>query len=122
MKFIDLSIPIINPEELIYDPPLTQPHIEYNDHLIGAEEMSGLFRKLDPKNHLPDGKGWATEKIILTTHSGTHMDAPWHYAPVQDKEIGMKKAKTIDEFPLEWGMGPLIVLNCTEMKERSIEK
>ena len=117
MKFIDLSIPIINPEELLFDPPLTQPHVEYNDHQIGAEELSGLFRKLDPKNHLPDGKGWATEKIILTTHSGTHMDAPWHYAPVQDKEIGMKKAKTIDEFPLEWGMGPLIVLNCTEMKE-----
>jgi len=120
MKFIDLSISIINPEELLYDPPLTQPHIEYNDHQTGANEMCGLFRKLNPEEHLPDGKGWATERLTLTSHSGTHMDAPWHYAPVQDKEIGIIKAKSIDEFPLEWGMGPLIILDCTDKEEGHI--
>jgi len=88
MKFVDLSIPIINPEELIFDPPLTQPHIEYNDHDHGAEEMGFVFSKLKPEDHLPNGKGWATESLTLGTHSGTHMDAPWHFAPIQDKEIG----------------------------------
>ena len=117
MKFIDLSIPIINPDEMIFDIPATQPHIDYSDHDRGAEEMMGLFMKLNPKEHLPVGKGWATELITLNAHSGTHMDAPWHFAPIQDSEIGEKKAMTIDEFPLEWGIGPLIVLDCTDLED-----
>jgi len=115
MKFIDLSIPIINPDELVFDPPLTQPKVEYRLHDRGAEEMSFAFPKLVPADHLPNGKGWATDMLQLSTHSGTHMDAPWHFAPVQDKEIGEKKAMTIDEFPLEWGIGPLVVLDCRDM-------
>ena len=117
MKFIDLSIPIINPEEMVFDPPLTQPHIDYSGHERGAEEMAFAFYKLNPKEHLPEGKGWATDSLQLSTHSGTHMDAPWHFAPVQDNEIGVKKAQTIDEFPLEWGMGPLIVIDCTDFED-----
>ena len=117
MKFIDLSIPIINPEELTFDPPITAPRIEYSDHDTGAEQMGFVFPKVKPEEHLPDGKGWAVESITLGTHSGTHMDAPWHFAPIQDKEIGQKKAMTIDEFPLEWGIGPLIVLDCTDFEE-----
>ncbi len=117
MRFIDLSIPIINRDELVFDPPLTSPQIEYTDHTEGAEQMSFAFPKLIPEQHLPDGKGWAVENITLATHSGTHMDAPWHFAPIQDKEIGEKKAMTIDEFPLEWGIGPLIVIDCTDFEE-----
>ena len=117
MKFIDLSIPIINPDEKVFDPPLTRPKVEYTGHEEGATQMSFAFPKLKPEKHLPDGKGWATESITLSTHSGTHMDAPWHFAPIQDKEVGEKKARTIDEFPLEWGMGPLIVLDCTDMED-----
>jgi len=117
MKFIDLSIPIINPEEAVFDPPLTQPKIEYSSHEEGAMQMGFLFPRLKPERHLPDGKGWAQEFITLGTHSGTHMDAPWHYAPIQDNEIERKKALTIEDFPLEWGIGPLIVLDCTNYKE-----
>jgi kynurenine formamidase len=102
---------------MLFDPPLTQPRVEYNDHDRGAEEMSFAFPKLKPAEHLPDGKGWATEALTLGTHSGTHMDAPWHFAPIQDKEIGEKPAMTIDEFPLEWGIGPLVVLDCTDKEE-----
>lgn len=122
MKFIDLSIPIINPDEMIFDPPLTQPHIDYSDHDRGAEQMMGIFMKLDPKEHLPNGKGWATELLQLSTHSGTHMDAPWHFASIQDKEIGQKKAKTIDEFPLEWGIGPLIIIDCSDYEDGYVLK
>jgi len=117
VKYIDLSIPIINPDESIFDPPLTQPHIEYSNHISGAKQMGFVFPKLVPEEHLPDGKGWAVESITLATHSGTHMDAPWHYAPIQDREIGEKKAMTIDEFPLEWGLGPLIILDVTDYDE-----
>ena len=117
MKFVDLSIPIINADEAIFDPPLTAPKIEYTDHDTGATQMAFAFPKLKPEQHLPDGKGWAVENITISTHSGTHMDSPWHFAPIQDKEIGQKKAMTIDEFPLEWGIGPLIVIDCTDFEE-----
>ncbi|NVM36078.1 MAG: cyclase family protein [Candidatus Lokiarchaeota archaeon] len=117
MKFIDLSIPIINPEEAVFDPPLTQPKIEYTSHDEGAMQMGFIFPRLKPDKHLPDGKGWAVESITLGTHSGTHMDAPWHFSPIQDKTSRQRKALTIDEFPLEWGMGPLIVLDCTNYEE-----
>ena len=117
MKFVDLSIPIMNAEDGVFDPPLTVPKIEYTDHTEGGSQMGFAFARLKPEKHLPDGKGWAVESISLSTHSGTHMDAPWHFAPIQDKEIGVKKALTIDEFPLEWGIGPLIVLDCTDFEE-----
>ncbi|MHA1912967.1 MAG: cyclase family protein [Promethearchaeota archaeon] len=116
MKFIDLSIPIINPKELIFDPGGMGLTIEYNDHDQGATQMGAIFN-LNPKEHLPIGKGWATERITLSTHNGTHMDAPWHFAPIQDKETGEKKAMTIDEIPLEWCIGPLIVLDYTEYED-----
>jgi kynurenine formamidase len=117
MKFVDLSIPIINPEEAVFDPPLTQPKIEYTSHEEGSLQMGFVFPRLKPEKHLPDGKGWAVESITLGTHSGTHMDAPWHFAPIQDKEIGQKRAMNIEDFPLEWGIGPLIVLDCTNYEE-----
>ena len=117
MKFIDLSIPIINPNELVFDPPLTQPSIEYSAHEEGAEQMQFIFRKLNPEEHLPNGKGWATEKITLSTHSGTHMDAPYHYAPIQDKETEEKNSLTIDQIPLEWCIGPLVVLDYTDLED-----
>ncbi len=116
MKFVDLSIPITN--DFACDPPLTQPTIEYLSHKEGAGEIAFAFPRLKPEQHLPgDGWGWATEKVSLSTHSGTHMDAPWHYAPVQDRETGEKRAMTIDEVPLEWCIGPLVVLDCTDLDD-----
>lgn len=117
MKLIDLSIPIAN--DTLSDPPLTTPKVEYSDHESGAKEMEMFFPRLKAKKHLPVGKGWATERITLSTHSGTHMDAPWHFAPIQDREMreAPRPAQTIDEFPLEWGIGPLIVLDCTDLED-----
>lgn len=47
---------------------------------------------------LSGGLGNASEVITAGTHTSTHMDAPWHYAPVSEG----KPARTIDEIPLEW--------------------
>ncbi|OLS14452.1 MAG: cyclase [Promethearchaeota archaeon CR_4] len=114
MKLVDLSVPIAN--GLHCDPPLTAPHVIYQDHQKGAEEMQIAFEGLKPE-HLPDGIGWATEKITLNTHSGTHMDAPWHYGPIMNRETEEKRALTIDEIPLDWCIGSLIVLDCTDLAE-----
>ena len=92
LKFIDLSVPI---ESVPSDPEFMIPKLEYIDHQAGlasAQELLGC-RPQD----LPLGLGWAVEKITLTSHSGTHLDAPWHYAPISEG----KKARTIDQIPLD---------------------
>ncbi len=105
-KFIDLSIAVEN--DLPSDPPMMIPKIEYTDHAQGAEQMSLFFDGIEPAKDLPDGKGWAIEMVHLTTHSGTHLDAPWHYHPTMDRG---KSALTIDEVPLEWCTGPGVKLD-----------
>ena len=98
-KFIDLSIAI--EDGLPSDPPIMIPKIKYMNHALGAETMKMFYNGLQ-REDLPDGLGWAVESLEVSTHAGTHMDAPWHYHPTQD--MG-KPAKTIDEFPLEWAVG-----------------
>jgi kynurenine formamidase len=114
-EYIDLSITIEN--SLPSDPPFMVPKIAYTPHEAGAEEMSMFFEGMNPSNHLPDGKGWAVETVTLTTHSGTHLDAPWHYAPVMDRSTNERKAWTIDQVPLEWCVGHLVVLDLSEMPD-----
>ena len=95
-RFVDLSISI--EPELPSDPPMMIPKIDYIDHTMGAEQMKEFYPGLK-KEQLPDSLGWAVEFITLTTHSGTHLDAPHHYHPTMDKG---QRALTIDEIPLEW--------------------
>jgi len=103
--FIDLSISI--EPDLPSDPPMMIPKIDYIDHAKGAEQMKDFFPGIT-KEHLPNGLGWALEFLTLTTHSGTHLDAPYHYHPTMDKG---KPALTIDKIPLEWCFNDGVVLD-----------
>jgi kynurenine formamidase len=105
MKIIDLSIAI--EDGIPSDPEMMIPHIDYMDHQAGAEQMTQFFPGIE-KEDLPGGLGWAVERITLTTHSGTHLDAPWHYHPTQD---GGRPALTIDRIPLEWCFSDGVVLD-----------
>lgn len=82
---------------------------------IGHEESVEIFAK--PRGltarDLPDGNYCAVENISLTTHTKTHMDAPWHYGPTSEG----KPAKTIDEIPLEWCYGDGVVLDFSNKKK-----
>lgn len=49
----------------------------------------------------------SNETVTLTTHTGTHMDAPLHYGPLS----GGRPAKSIDQVPLEWCYGPGVRLD-----------
>ena len=100
-RLVDLSIAIEN--SIPSDPPMMIPQIQYVTHEEGAGQMKLFFPGIEPERDLPDGKGWTVEFVTLSTHSGTHLDAPWHYHPTMD---GGKKALTIDEIPLEWCTGP----------------
>ncbi|MDM8549490.1 cyclase family protein [Desulfobacterales bacterium HSG2] len=104
-RFIDLSIHI--EPDLPSDPPMMIPKIDYVDHTMGAEQMKDFFPGIEKKD-LPGGLGWAVEMVSLTTHSGTHLDAPYHYHPTMDKG---KPALTIDEIPLEWCFGDGVLLD-----------
>ena len=91
VQYIDLSISI--EAGLPSDPPEMIPQIDYIDHRIGADQMLRFFPGIK-KEQLPEGLGWSLETITLTTHSGTHLDAPYHYHPKMDRG---KKALTIDD-------------------------
>ena len=104
-RFIDISIPLQNND--ISDSPLTRPEITYTNHQEGAPEMVKIFPGMTT-DELPEGAGWAVENVRLATHSGTHLDAPYHYHPTMDKG---KPASTIDQIPLEWCFQPGVKLD-----------
>ncbi len=104
-RLVDLSVTIES--DLPSDPPMMIPKIDYEDHLRGSETMKDFFPGLT-KDQLPDGLGWAAEVLTLGTHSGTHLDAPYHYHPTMDRG---KPSLTIDEIPLEWCFSDGVILD-----------
>ena len=99
MKLIDLSRALEN--TTYADPPGLDPKITYMAHDETAEQILEFFPGVKP-DQLPGGEGWAVETVELTTHNGTHLDAPYHHHSTMD---GGKRAYTIDEVPLEWCWG-----------------
>jgi len=104
-RFVDLSVPL--QAGIASDPPGHLPEIDYYDHRQTAEEVVSFFPGAAVAD-LPDGEGWAIERVRITTHNGTHLDAPYHYASTMD---GGKRAITIDEVPLEWCLQPAVKLD-----------
>lgn len=123
MPLIDLTAPL---REVEHDP---DPDIKYYDHRRGAyllglamllypeslwaklkKAMKYLFgqERIGPKD-FPDGIGLAFEKFTGDTHTGTHMDAPYHYGPVSSGQ----PAKTIEQIPLEWCIGDGVLLDVS---------
>ena len=95
-KFVDLSIYLEN--DVISDPPGAEPKIQYVKHSDSVDTVASFFPGLSG-DQLPDGEGWAIELVQLSTHNGTHLDAPYHFHSTMDKG---KPSLTIDEIPLEW--------------------
>lgn len=86
------------------------PQIDYEDHNDGAESLAATLRAqgfdISAKD-FPGGMGLAVETVTAAPHTGTHMDAPWHYGP----EVDGTPSKTIDEVPLSWCLGEAVVLD-----------
>jgi len=110
-EVIDLSIGI---EPGTVSEP-TPASVEYFDHEEGAETLAETLREMGIEDiegeDFPDGVGLAWEEVTAITHTGTHMDAPWHYG----REVDGEPARTIDEIPIEWGCGDAVVLDFTWM-------
>ncbi len=95
-RFIDISVPL--EAGIRSDPDPMLPKVSYRRHAETAGEICSIFPGLRP-DQLPESMGWAVEDVQISTHNGTHLDAPWHYHPTMD---GGNRAITVDEIPLEW--------------------
>ncbi len=104
-KIVDLSIYLEN--DVISDPPAFAPRIHYINHQESFPRLAQFFPGLQPGD-LPEGEAWAVEKVELSTHNGTHLDAPWHFASTMN---GGEAAITIDEVPLAWCLQPGVKLD-----------
>lgn len=103
---IDLSVPL---EHLAPSEPLPA-RIRYIRHAEeGLKQMQQFFGIQQEDLVWSGGLGWAVEEIQAITHTGTHVDAPYHYAP----RSGGEAAKTIDQVPLEWCFAPGVRLDLT---------
>ncbi|QEU89968.1 cyclase family protein [Streptomyces kanamyceticus] len=99
-RLIDLSVTTRStPSEAT---PVT---VDLLDHRTGATVLG-----LTPED-FPDGMAISNETVTLTTHTGTHMDAPLHYGPLS----GGSPAKSIDQVPLEWCHGPGVRLDVRDV-------
>jgi kynurenine formamidase len=110
-RLVDISIPLEN--DVPADPPFQRVAIEYHTHANTAELVASLFPGLKPEE-LPERQGWAMEWLRVSTHNGTHVDAPWHYHATMD---GGARAITIDEVPLEWCFQPGVKLDMRHLPD-----
>lgn len=113
-RLIDLSIPITN--EIVSDPEVMRPKVTYSRHKETVGQIASFFPGLEAGD-LPDGEGWAVEHVSLSTHNGTHMDAPWHFHSTTDQAEGGRPAPTIDEGPLDYFLQPGVKLDFRHLPD-----
>lgn len=105
-RLIDLSVDLHN-----FASEFNPPKITYWDHLDFCRRTCCMW-SLDPAEFPEPFVGSASEELTLSSHSGTHIDAPWHFGP----ETAGVRAKTVDEVPLEWCYGDGVVLDFRDIK------
>jgi kynurenine formamidase len=103
-RLIDISVALENDVPADLGPG---PRITYSTHKDTAAQVASLFPGLKPED-LPDGEGWAVERVDIGTHNGTHLDAPWHFHSTMNHG---ERSWTIDEVPLEWCFQPAVKLD-----------
>ncbi len=111
-RFVDLSIYLEN--DVITDPPFMRPKITYQTHGETMRELNHFFPGVNAED-VPGAEGFAAaEMVTMSTHNGTHLDAPYHFHPTMD---GGARAITIDEVPLDWCFQPGVKLDFRDMPD-----
>ena len=114
-RIIDISVPLM--AGIVSDPPHMLPQIEYIDHHASAPALAAFFDV--PVSALPDGEYAAVEKVTISTHNGTHLDAPYHYFSSMNHALkpGGEPSWRIDEVPLEWCFQPAVKLDFRHLED-----
>jgi kynurenine formamidase len=108
-RIVDLSIYLEN--DVLSDPPPLAPRITYQNHKDTLVEFQHLYPGTSPEDY-PEGEAAASERMQVTTHNGTHLDAPWHYHSTMDAKLGgPRPSMTIDQVPLDWCFQPGVKLD-----------
>ena len=103
-RLIDLSVPL---EHQSASEPLPA-QVRYARHDGDGLRQMQHFLGVRPEDLVySGGLGWAVEEVQAITHTGTHVDAPYHYGPTSEG----RPARTIDRVPLEWCLAPGVVLD-----------
>jgi kynurenine formamidase len=110
-RFVDLSIYLENAP--LSDPPPLAPKITYQTHKDTIQEFVHLLPGTKAED-FPDGEAAAAEWVTLTTHNGTHLDAPYHFHSTMNKG---ERSITIDEVPLEWCFQPGVKLDFRHLPD-----
>ena len=114
-RLIDISVAL--KAGIQSDPPHTLPQIEYIDHHMTAPAMAEYMGvRVD---QLPDGEYAAVERCNISTHNGTHLDAPYHYFSSMNHRLkpGGEPSWRIDEVPLEWCFQPAVKLDFRHLPD-----
>lgn len=109
VRIIDLSVAIEHnaPGEL------SPPKIDYVRPEDSGPAVAAAFGAGVGDLVVSHGHGWAVETLTTSSHTGTHIDAPYHYGATS----GGQPAKRIDEVPLEWFFAPGVVLDMRHKKD-----
>ena len=107
VRLIDLSSTLSN-DTREFEP--NAHDIKYVDHVQGMELGAKIMGWDDAmtKRVFARGYVWSVEEVTLSTHSGTHVDSPYHYGPTMGDG---SPAPTIDQVPLRWCFGSGVVLD-----------
>jgi len=114
-RLIDISSPL--KAEIKSDPPHALPKIEYVDHHQTAPAIAEYMGiRVD---QLPGGEYAAIERCAISTHNGTHLDAPYHYFSSMNHALkeGGEPSWRIDEVPLEWCYQPAVKLDFRHLPD-----
>ncbi|MCK8784091.1 cyclase family protein [Roseomonas sp. NAR14] len=114
-RFIDISAGL--KAGIASDPPNMLPEIDYHDHHETAPRMAEYMGV--PVDALPEGEYAAVESVRISTHNGTHLDAPYHYFSRMDEALvpGGRPSWRIDEVPLEWCFQPGVKLDFRHLPD-----
>jgi len=108
VRVYDLSDTLDNATSAFEPNPHALAYVDHSHSVAGASPL-GVAAEL-----WKDGLGWAVARVSLSTHSGTHVDAPYHYGP----ESGGQPARTIENVPLRWCYSDGVVLDMTHQDRR----
>jgi kynurenine formamidase len=121
VKIIDLSLPIdeTNPEAhpIRIDRLAHKKGIEHLNWIMMRKSIGGIISYLFGKRiikpaDLPQEEFLSLEMILCSVHTGTHVDAPYHFGT--KCETG--DAKKIDDLPLDWFFSDGVVLDLTSKR------